>query len=147
MRTSLVSLVIFLAACPAQPPPKLPGSGDSPSVAGYFKGAWGELVLRQQGEKLRGVYGRDGGTVLGMLSGDTMIGWWCETPTRQPKDDAGDVELKFINNDDKLTIDGRWRDGAEGEWHDELDLEKSTDMPAPALEERFSDATSFCPKP
>jgi hypothetical protein len=159
MRAALV-LSLLVVACrgstPAPVGPKPVPVGPDPQtqvltpaqVAGFWTGNWGQLVLRDQGGKLVGAYTHDKGTVSGALRGDTFVGWWCETPSRQPSNDAGDVELTFVTKPDgSREIDGRWRYGTEGEFREDWDLTWNTGQPPAELVARFDDAAAFCAKP
>jgi hypothetical protein len=117
------------------------------SVTGFYSGQWGQLVLREKDGRMLAVYSHDQGTISGTLQGDTLVGWWCEVPSRKPDQDAGDVELKFITKDGAPAIDGRWRYGATADWRDDWDIAKANGEPDPALLARFDDPTAFCTKP
>ncbi|MGE0546148.1 MAG: hypothetical protein AB7O24_31890 [Kofleriaceae bacterium] len=133
---------------PSEPTPPAPPAAASPDVTGYWTGDWGRLLLRSEGDSVRGVYDHDKGTVTGKMSGDTFVGWWCEVPSRSPEKDAGDVEMKFMAAADGVrTIDGKWRYGASGDFRDDWDLRWDTGVPAPELTKRFDDPSAFCPKP
>lgn len=119
----------------------------------YWTGEWGQLVLRQVGDEVWGVYSHDEGTVRGTIVGNTFTGWWCEVPSRLPPSDAGDVIFDFVLNEDGETyrIDGRWRYASEipdGSFRENWDLDSvSTEAPEPTLLARFDDPTAFCLAP
>ena len=132
------------------PPGEGPGKveGATPDVSGYWTGDWGQLVLRQDGANVRGVYKHDKGTIVGTMQGTKLVGWWCETPSRKPTKDAGDVELAFVAAPDGTrAIDGKWRYGTEGAFKDDWDLKWNTAKPDADLVKRFDDAAAFCTHP
>ncbi len=151
---------LILSACvtssngPVGPTPVASGTATAPrplaaaDVVGYWSGDWGNLVFREQGDKLVASYNHDAGTIVGELVGDKLVGWWCEAPSRGPDQDAGEVEMRFITNaDGTRAIDGRWRYGTQGEWKEDWDI-AFTQSDAPAdLVARFDDASAFCAKP
>jgi hypothetical protein len=132
---------------PPVPPPT--GTSLTPAdVEGYWTGDWGQLVFRQKDGKLLAAYNHDDGTIVGAIVGDKLVGWWCETPSRKPDHDAGDVELTFITDAaGKRAIDGRWRYGATGAWHEDWDVAFDVGTPDDVLVKRFDDPTAFCAKP
>lgn len=123
------------------------GVKSAAEVAGFYDGDWGQMVIREKDGKMLAAYSHDEGTIVGTLQGDTLVGWWCEVPSRAPDGDAGDVELKFVTRDGKKAIDGKWRYGAQEDFRDDWDIEWSDGQPDPALVKRFDDAAAFCPKP
>lgn len=151
-------LVISACAAPSTsaPPPVAPSDGSSPGggplsaeqVVGYWSGDWGQLVFRQEGDKLLATYNHDEGTIAGILVGDKLVGWWCEAPSRTPDSDAGEVEMKFITRPDGTrAIDGRWRYGTAGEWQENWDINFANEAAPEALVARFSNVEAFCAKP
>lgn len=146
-------------SAPAVPPPPLdaapplldaassPPADAAMPIAGFYKGQWGQLVLREKDGQLLAVYSHDKGTISGTRKGDTFVGWWCEAPSRKPPKDAGEVELTFIMRPTGLVIDGRWRYGTEDKWRDDWDIERVDQEPPPDLVKRFDDATAFCAHP
>lgn len=123
------------------------GAMTAAEVAGYYDGDWGQMVIREKDGKLLASYSHDEGTIVGTLQGDTLVGWWCEVPSRKPNNDAGDVQLKFVTRDGKKAIDGRWRYGNEDEFREDWDIERSDGAPDPTLLKRFDDPSAFCAKP
>ena len=128
-----------------------PQEGDRqvPLTARKLEGVWnsdayGLVVLRAEGDVVRGVYRIARGTVRGTIEDGVFRGAWCEG-TRKPSTDgdltdAGLVEWKMIETEDDGTIvTGRWSrdfrrrpDGsfvADGGWDlDRLRLEKAPDL-------------------
>lgn len=128
------------------------GGGQQPAltaaeVTGYWTGDWGQLVFREKDGKILGSYSHDEGTIVGTIQGDTLVGWWCEVPSRKPPQDAGDVEMKFVTKDGKRMIDGRWRYGSEEELKENWDIDWNGGEPDAALVTRFDDPAAFCTKP
>jgi hypothetical protein len=155
MTMKLVFAVVLFAACggskPATTQVPVPPESTQPvitaaEVAGYWTGDWGKLVLQQQGDKMVGAYSHDNGLLVGTLQGTTLVGWWCETPSRKPSKDAGDVEMKFVTVDGKRSIDGRWRYGTDGEWREDWDISWDQGAPPEELTKLLATATTDCVK-
>ena len=162
MRVAIVAVVtVAAAACggspkstqtPVAPPPPGPvaaptGTVTPDSVSGYWTGDWGKLVLATRGGKIVGAYSHDDGLLVGELKDGVLVGWWCETPSRKPTKDAGDVEMKFVTNaEGKRAIDGRWRYGSDGTWREDWDIAFDEATPDPALVKRLDAATTDCVK-
>ena len=123
-----------------------------PEYLQYWTGDWGDLILRQVGDEVWGVYNHDEGTIRGTFVGSTFTGWWTEVPSRMPPSDAGDVVLEFIaNGDGTFHVDGRWRYASElpdGAFRENWDLTNvAATEPDPALVARFDDASLFIAHP
>jgi len=152
VRRCLVGLGLVLGACGSGsgrtdqvPVPPRGGPVVAPVPSGYWSGDWGRLVLAEDG---RGAYDHDDGTVMGAMQGDTFVGWWCEVPSRAPDQDAGEVELRFVEAADGTTsIDGRWRYGTDGGWREDWDLTWDVGEPPAELVARFDDPSAFCAHP
>lgn len=119
---------------------------------GVYSGDWGVMVLRSVGgDRVRGVYTHDAGTISGRFVNGQFIGRWCETPSRAPEDDAGDVELDFVvSADGVVSMDGRWVYGqksADKSWNEDWDITLTSTTPDDALLARFNDESAFCDKP
>ncbi|MCX5993703.1 MAG: hypothetical protein NT177_05735, partial [Chloroflexi bacterium] len=54
------------------------------------------------------------GQLAGTVSGYQFTCRWSETPSYQPPDDAGDMELTLAPDGQSMT--GRWRYGSSGNW-------------------------------
>jgi hypothetical protein len=162
MKMRSILLGVALAACgskkPATTEPTGGGSGGETTggattlapkdVEGYWTGDWGQLVFREKDGKMLAAYNHDDGTIVGTIQGDTLVGWWCEVPSRKPDSDAGDVEMKFITNaEGKRAIDGRWRYGSKGDFREDWDITWDAGQPSEALVTRFDDPAAFCAKP
>ena len=150
MSRTLAGLLLLVAtACRAKEPvvmsPPPGGPVAAPDPAGYWSGDWGRLVIEHDG---RAVYDHDDGTIVGAMRGDTLVGGWCEGPSRQSTADAGDVELRFVTAPDGTrSIDGRWRYGTDEAWRDDWDLGWDPGTPPADLVARFSDPAAFCAHP
>jgi hypothetical protein len=111
---------------------------------GYYEGDFGPMLLIQVGSEIRGAYNWDEGTFVGTADGGVLTGWWSESPTRAPCDDAG--QLRFILDGDRL--DGSWSYGmADGQWAEDWDLQRSNAEPLHALETRLFETDSFLETP
>jgi hypothetical protein len=131
----------------APPPPTTKPKLEASHVIGYWTGDWGKLVLRGTADAVRGSYEHDQGTLTGKLVGDSIIGWWCEAKPRTPPQDAGEVVLRFVDDNGKRAIDGKWRYGTEGEWKENWDLHFDVAEPPVELVRRFEDPAQFCAHP
>jgi len=118
-------------------------------VLGLYSGDWGDMLLRQVGDELWGAYTFWDGTVVGSIVDGVLRGWWSETPSRAPLADAGEVEFRWLRTEaGQVAINGRWRNGLTGPWYENFDVALVTDRePAPALVERFEDASVFLRHP
>ena len=114
---------------------------------GLWDGDFGPMAIAVEGGTVRGAYDWDDGTLVGSVGDDEVLrAWWCETPSRAPPNDAGQIELRLVG-DDPRALDGIWRYGAEGEWHENWDLEAIVGPVPQELVERLQDASAFCPRP
>lgn len=135
------------------PPPSGPAQAFPPAYEGYYDNTdWGAMVIRSLGDgRVRATYDHDQGTVEGRWVGNTLVGWWCEAPSRTAPHDAGDVELTFLPEGSSVRIDGRWRYGAaanEPGWRENWDVTHSSQQqPSAELLERFRDESAFCARP
>ena len=117
-------------------------------IVGHWTGDWGDLYLTVDRDgTVRGVYPHDTGTITGRMRGDVLYGWWCEAPSRQPSRDAGVVELRFGRDASGLYVDGRWRYGADGGWHEDWDLRWVRTPVDQGLLRRLDDPSQFCRGP
>lgn len=93
-----------------------PTGQTSPTLSKQFTGKWntdfGEMVLKQDGDKLTGTYYGQDGNITGTVSGDTATGTWSESPSFQPPWKAGD--FIFTLSGDGTAIKGKWRWGTCG---------------------------------
>jgi hypothetical protein len=77
------------------------------------KTAW---ELNQAESSVTGTYGWDSGRI-NMRQSKTSglaLGTWSESPTYEPPDDAGDIEIQQSQDGNSFT--GKWRYGSSGEW-------------------------------
>ncbi len=91
-----------------------PGGVTSTSWTGTWSTNWGSMTLTQTGSSVSGSYAHDGGQIAGTASGLVLKGRWSEQPSRQPPNDAGDLE--FTMSADGKSFTGRWRYGYTGAW-------------------------------
>jgi hypothetical protein len=118
---------------------ELAGHWDSPQ--------YGDAYLEVQADEVRLVYTHDDGRVLARLEGTRIAGWWTETPSRQPKNDAGDVQFTVVRSGGSLTLHGRWRFGDSEEFWYDWDLSK-VDAAIPAdVQHVFADPSQFIRHP
>ena len=70
--------------------------------------------------KFYGVYDQGNGILVGTYANNRFSGWWCQEPTRNGPDDAGQVELHFVRGDNRILIEGVWTygDGRAAAWQD-----------------------------
>jgi hypothetical protein len=109
---------------------------------------FGLVVFRDTPEGIRGVYRERQGTLVGQISPDGVLrAWWCEAPTRQPVDDAGEVEWRLVDTHDGDVALGSWRYGAQEALRGGWDLEKVGGPEPPDIAPRFDDAAAFCRHP
>ncbi|HVF15020.1 MAG TPA: hypothetical protein VM942_10495 [Acidimicrobiales bacterium] len=110
--------------------------------------AFGVVVFRDTPEGIRGVYRERQGTIVAAITPDGVLrGWWCEAPTRQPLDDAGEVEWRLVDTPDDEVAYGSWRYGVQEELRGGWDLGKVGGPEPPDLAPRFDDAAAFCRHP
>ena len=96
------------------------------TTGSYWSGNWraqvGDyeeiLTTTQNGSQVTGGYtttdDNDIGQIVGTVSGYQWTGRWSETPSYQPPDDAGDMDLTLSFDGQSMT--GRWRFGSSGGW-------------------------------
>ncbi|MBI1947532.1 MAG: hypothetical protein HYS27_17710 [Deltaproteobacteria bacterium] len=113
-------------------------------IAGYWSGDWGDMILQRDGDDVVGAYSHDEGILAGTFANEAFTGWWCEVPSRQANDDAGDVEFTFAYNGDVLELDGRWRYGAEGDLREDWDVTRQGGAGPAELQARI-DSGETCP--
>ena len=116
-------------------------------ILGFYSNlAWGDMVLRKQGDEIWGAYQYDGGTIVGTITEEgVFVGWWSQSPSRTGVD-AGEVEFRWSQPDGGTVIklDGRWRYGTAGTWLENWDVELVTDRAAPSLlTSRFDNPNDF----
>jgi hypothetical protein len=114
-------------------------------ILGFYSGDWGDMVLRNVGDEIWGVYAHDGGTIVGNITEEgVFVGWWSQLPSRTA-DDAGEVEFRWSQvNGTVIALDGRWRWGTTAEWLENWDIDLVTDRAAPVeLTNRFDMPADF----
>jgi hypothetical protein len=130
-----------------------PGDTEKDFSPAAVEGVWnsdafGLIVFRNTAEGVRGVYRERQGTIVGQISPDGLLrAWWCEAPTRQPLDDAGEVEWRLVDTPEGEVAHGSWRYGAQEEFRGGWDLEKVGGPEPPDLAPRFDDPAAFCRHP
>ncbi len=129
------------------------GEGSEKLSPKQLAGVWhsdnyGLMVFREVGDEMRAVYRLGNGSVVGQISADGVFrGWWCEEPTRQPHDFAGDVEWRLDKTSNGEFLFGNSRYGSEEPYTGDWDIEKVGGPEPPDLSPRFDQASAFCPHP
>jgi serine/threonine-protein kinase len=80
---------------------------------------YGELRIHvDDAGRFYGVYDVKNGILVGTYANDRFVGWWCQEPTRNSPDDAGQVELHFVRGESRILIEGHWKygDGRAAAW-------------------------------
>ena len=72
--------------------------------------------LKQVESNITGTYDWDSGRITARQSKTSglAIGTWLESPTYQPPNDAGDIEIQQSQDGNSFT--GKWRYGSSGDW-------------------------------
>ena len=72
--------------------------------------------LKQVESNVTGTYDWDSGRINARQSKTSglVIGTWLESPTYQPPNDAGDIEIQ--QSEDGNSFTGKWRYGSSGDW-------------------------------
>jgi hypothetical protein len=124
------------------------------TLDGYWRGDWGEIVLRVQGDDVIGVYAFQEGVVVGHVENGLLNAWWCELPSHAAPFDAGLVQMRVVVDDSGTpALDGRWMyaqnwDGTEPVWTENWDVADRQDASAaPELRARLDGATALCQSP
>jgi hypothetical protein len=113
---------------------------------GTWNGDWGTLLLRRDGDRLLGAYSTMGGTIVGRIDGGILRGFWSEPPRTGPEH-IGQLEFRLFRKDGVLRLDGRYRIGANEDWHENWDLTKLDGPPPPELEIEFTKPDNFVEGP
>lgn len=92
---------------------------ENPNFGGKWSSNWGEMTLKQTGNKVSGVYTHDKGHLSGTVSADgkTLNAWWSEYPTYKAPRDAGKALL--VLSEDTRSFTGQWGYGnslKDGSW-------------------------------
>lgn len=90
------------------------------SIAGRWRSDWGDLEIRESGNRFSGNYPHDNGRLelVRRADGKTYEGTWSEAPSYAPPGDAGRVVL--ILAQDGQSFSGTWwygQDGNGGVWN------------------------------
>jgi hypothetical protein len=114
------------------------------AVVGHWDGDHGAVEFRPTPDGVIACCIKEEGTFAGTWDVDGVLrGWWTETPSRRPDKDAGGADFRLVEDADGLLLDGRWRYGTTGDWHDDWDL-RPVDGPSPAgLSSCFDDPSLF----
>jgi len=82
---------------------------------------FGEMRLQASADgTLYGVYDHGDGVIVGRYANDRFVGWWCQEPTRNGPDDAGQIVLHFVRGEKRILLEGVWTygDGRAAAWQD-----------------------------
>jgi hypothetical protein len=144
----------MVASAPAATPESAEGpeSTVTPVTAKELTGHWdspqyGDAYVQVDGAEVRIAYSHDDGRVLATLHGVVITGWWTEAPSRQPKNDAGDVQFTVVRSGATLTLHGRWRFGASEEFWYDWDLSKVDGTIPDDVRSTFADRSQFLRHP
>ncbi|MBV9139345.1 MAG: toll/interleukin-1 receptor domain-containing protein [Pseudonocardiales bacterium] len=99
---------------------------DSPwkRLQGHWYGDWGNSYFLVVRDSVRVVYDYRNGRILANIRGNMISGWWAEEPTRQPPDNAGEVEFSLPDGGDASNLKGRWWYGSKNSKAKSWRLEK-----------------------
>jgi len=107
---------------------------------GAWEGRFGTLLLSvDSAGHAYGVYEHDNGIFEGTYAHGVLKGWWCEEPTREASDDAGEVQMQFVRGARRILIDGQWKYGDDPKalWVRDWNGFNSEKPPAPELDQRL----------
>jgi ABC-type multidrug transport system fused ATPase/permease subunit len=110
----------------------------------------GIIVFRNVDGEIHGVYRADNGSFVGKIDPDGVLrGWWCEEPSRQIPEDAGEVEWRLFETvpDQRTMLDGRWRYGNMERFRNGWSLDRVQASEPSDLGARFSDLSASCRHP
>jgi len=90
--------------------------------------------------------------MTGRILDGAFSGWWCQLPTRDLPNTAGEVRSRLAQQataGDPPKLLGQWRYGTAGNYNDSWDAVQVSDAPdaAPAVAQRFAAETTFCRHP
>jgi hypothetical protein len=140
---AVVLLAVMVTACAKDSDRRLTPS----AFAGHWASTqWGEHYIMVDGATMKVVYTHDQGRVVGTLTGSTFVGWWTESPSRQPVRDAGEVTFTLTGSGDQRKIDGVWSYGT-GSKAENWDLTWVDSTIPDEVAAVFSDASQFKPHP
>jgi eukaryotic-like serine/threonine-protein kinase len=91
---------------------------------GSYRGHFDRMAMQVNADgSIWGAYSHDTGFVQGVLRDGTIVGWWCEAPTRMPPNDAGEFEMKLSRDGEgEIFLDGKYRYGRKGQWDETWNL-------------------------
>lgn len=104
---------------PAEPSPAPVVEKPKPGpVTGVWETGWGDLTLRQEGDRVTGSYSEDNGEVYGEIQGDMFLGYWIEDDSAERCSDSrhgrrywGRFKMKMDFDAGKFTGDWGYCDG------------------------------------
>lgn len=96
--------------------PPLPVVPTAAEVSRAWTVNFGSMLLDVDAEgNAYAVYHHDQGIIVGHYHDGTLVGRWCELPTRTGLDDSGVLELRFVRTQGDIAVEGRWKYGDDGE--------------------------------
>jgi hypothetical protein len=119
-----------------------------PTIAemnGVWETPFGMLKLEVDTDgRAYGVYAHEGGVIVGRYYRGVMTGWWCEEPSRRPREDAGLVQMQFVRGPHRILFDGQWKygDDANTPWVRNWAGFSVDSLPVPDLEKRLQQRTT-----
>ncbi len=72
-------------------------SGNLPFIGGRYTTEFGDMVLNQDGQRVWGTYTHQQGQIEGTFDGKMVHGVWKQAPTYRAPNDAGDIQMRFLN--------------------------------------------------
>ncbi|HEU0036176.1 MAG TPA: serine/threonine-protein kinase [Kofleriaceae bacterium] len=101
---------------------------------------YGEMRLHVDDDgTFYGVYDQGNGVLVGHYANNRFTGWWCQEPSRQGPDDAGQVTLHFVRGENRILVEGLWTygDGRAAAWQDNFYGVSLETPPSYTLERRL----------
>ncbi|GAA1987874.1 hypothetical protein [Microbacterium pumilum] len=122
-----------------------------PELTGeVWNSTWGDIVfdIRADGS-FTAAYAYREGVVVGSVVGETLVGWWCEAPSRQPPAGAGEAQFRIYESPSGVAIVGRWSfglDTADVGWEG-WNATPLGSPPTADLQDRMARADELCASP
>jgi hypothetical protein len=157
-----VAASVLLAGCGNSEARGVPGAETSSPAGvanaspedfvGHWQSSWGDLYLQVQPDgSLRGVYAFNSGTMVGRVLDGTFSGWWCQLPTRDLPNNAGEVRFRIAAQTkagEQPRLLGQWRYGMTGNFTGGWNAAQVSTAPeGPNVPQRFAAESTFCPHP
>ncbi|MET0735367.1 MAG: hypothetical protein ABWY55_06960 [Microbacterium sp.] len=120
---------------------------------------WDDLVfvgIKPDGT-FHAAYAYQEGAIVGRIQGNVLVGWWCESGSREPPSDAGEVQFRMVRTGVDVSserLQGRWSYGVkepDAPWRTwdgtYLDETPDTAMVQRAVDAEILCASAFAPLP